>query len=170
MLHALATGRVGRTPGEEPGPGRPSLSPQSSSQSPESSGSWPAAEGKPSREALGGGSQANPDPAGEPREPRGCGSAVGRGGGKPDLLGKERSKERLICPPGSSLAPSARRGGVTAGAPAAPRERGGREEGFLDAAGTRPTSLLHFGVRVSRLRGWREAKSGLRGRRVNRRT
>lgn len=150
----------GEDSGEEPGPSRPSLSPQSSS--PKSRG-LPQPERRRGEAPAGGAGrrQANPDPAGEPWEPRGLGSAVGRGGGKPDLIGKERSKGRLICPPGSWLAPSARRGSRISA------EEGTKGRGLSERPGDRPASLLHFGVRVSRLRGWREATSGLQGRQVN---
>ena len=103
-----------------------------------------------------------PNPGMKPTSPALAGGffTIEQGGGKPDLIGKERSKERLICPLGSSLAPSARQAGY-AGAPAAPEKSRKMGRGLCARPGDAARSPLHFGARLSRLRGQREAERGL---------
>ena len=77
-------------------------------------------------EVPSGGARRTLTPQGSPGGRAGA-EAPSRGGGKPDLIGKERSKGRLICPPGSALAPSGRRAGLLRGlCPLGGRGKGGR--------------------------------------------
>lgn len=152
--------RAARAPREEPGPGRPPLFPKRPSPSPGGSPGPSAAEGKPLRREPG-----EPRPRGGAGARAGrAGSADGRGGGKPAWIGKARSKGRLIRPPGPRRLRPPGRG--FRGAPAAPPWRGSRGGGSA-RPGTRPSSLLHVGVRVSRPRACGEAKGRVRGRQTD---
>lgn len=91
----------------------------------------PKSKGPPGQDHIGGevpsgGAGRTLTPRGSPGGRAGA-EAPSRGGGKPDLIGKERSKGRLICPPGSALAPSGRRAGLLRGlCPLGGRGKGGR--------------------------------------------
>lgn len=161
---------VGRTPREEPGSGRASLSSQRL---------LPQSRGLPKPERRAEKAPRPPEARGRAgrtlttrgsRGSRANAEAPSGGGGKPDLIRTERSKGRLIRLPGSSLAPSGRRGGVTAGASRRSAEE--REDGkgaFCARRGRGPSRSCTLGS-DSRLRGWRETESGLRGRQANTRT
>lgn len=144
---------MGRTPWRSQGPARNPLS--------EGVGRAPGLErsGGEAPPVAPGGAGRTLTPRGNPSSRAGA-EAPSQGGGKPDLIGKERSKERLICPLGSSLAPSARQAGY-AGAPAAPEKSRKMGRGLCARPGDAARSPLHFGARLSRLRGQREAERGL---------
>ena len=139
---------------------RVTLSPRCSSPKSEGVGRAPGRErsgGEAPPEAPGGAGRTL-TPRGNPGSRAGA-EAPSQGGGKPDLIGKERSKARLICPLGSSLAPSARRAGYV-GAPAAPGKSRKMGRGLCARPGDAARPPLHFGARLSRLRGQREAERG----------
>ena len=151
---------MGRTPGRSQGPARnplgemllPKVRGVGLAPGPERGGGE-APPGAP------GGAGRTLTPRGNPGS-RADAEAPSQGGGKPDLIGKERSKARLICPPGSSLAPSARRAGY-AGVPVAPGKRRKMGRRLCARPGDAACPPLHFGTRLSRLRGQREAERGL---------